>query len=159
MSGTVRYIAWLRSLGVPVVVTLHEPGDIAVAREWLPKTVEVFYTESLGELVERYRSSRGVIGFRLHAALLGLGLGKPIIPASVDWRGRAFVETFELGNIAIAPGRFGEFRKLRVWTERLLSGSAELIAPLDRGKSRFLRRYHDFLADAAARFKSRAPQG
>jgi hypothetical protein len=158
MRGTARYIAWLGSLGVPVVVTLHEPGDIAVARDWLPASVEVFRTNDLGELIDRYRSSCGVIAFRLHAGLLGLGLGKPIIPAGVDWRGRAFVETFELGHMAIAPGRVGQFRKLRVWTQRLLSGDAELIATLDRAKSRFLGRYHDFLADAATRFSARVRQ-
>ena len=156
LTQTVRYIAWLKARGVPTVVTLHEPGDIAVARAWLPEDVDVFYTDKIDELIRRYRDSRGVIGFRLHAALLGLGLGKPVIPAWVDWRGRAFVETFGLQPMAVRPGRPGEFRKLRHWTERLLAGSPELIAPLAHAKARFQARYHSFLADTAACFRMRA---
>ena len=157
MAQTARYVEWLKARSVPTIVTLHEPDDIPVARDWLPKDVEVFYTEDPDELLRRYRDCRGVIGFRLHAALLGLGLGKPTIPAWVDWRGRAFVETFGLQSMAIRPARFGEFRRLRHWTQRLLSGNSELIGPLDDAKARFRTRYHEFLADAAARFRTRAP--
>lgn len=157
MRAAVDYIAWLQRKGVPVVVTLHETSDLPLAKEILPRSVEQFYTEDLDELMQRYEASRGVIGFRLHAGLLGLGLGKPIIPVGVDWRGQAFVETFGLSDIAIKPAWFGEFRKLRVLTDRLLDDDVSLLGALDKAKTKFSSRYEQFLASAAMRFSALSP--
>lgn len=154
MSGAVRYVRWLEAQGVPIVVTLHETNDLAVARQYLPKSVEVFYTEDVDELIARYEQSQGVVGFRLHAALLGLGLGKPVLPVGVDWRGQAFVETFGLQRISIRPGRLGQFRKLRACTEQLLAGDAELITLLSEAKAHFGSRYEAFLSRAATKLES-----
>jgi len=157
MQATVKYIEWLRSRGVPLVVTLHETSDLPLAKEILPSWVEQFYTEDLDELVARYEASRGVIGFRLHAGLLGLGLSKPIIPVGVDWRGQAFVETFGLQDIAIRPAWFGEFAKLRALTQQLLDDDPALIGALDRAKSAYSARYENFLKNAVARFSALSP--
>ena len=75
----------------------------------------------------RYEASRGVIGFRLHAALLGLGLGKPVIPVGLDWRGLGIIRSFGLEEFSIRPYRFGQFRRLRQLTGRLLSNEERLI--------------------------------
>jgi polysaccharide pyruvyl transferase WcaK-like protein len=147
-----RYIAWLRQCGVKVVVTLHEGRDREIARQWVPAGIELFYTEDVDDLIARYEASRGVIGFRLHAALLGLGLGKPVIPVGVDWRGLAFIRTFRCEDLAIRPFRVGQFRKLRRLTRLLLEGDSRLVARLDFEKARFRRRHESFYRKAACTF-------
>jgi polysaccharide pyruvyl transferase WcaK-like protein len=150
MRGAMRYVAWLRDQGVPILVTLHEDRDREILDDWLPAGVETFHTTDVDALIERYEMSRGVIGFRLHAALLGLGLGKPVIPVAVDWRSRAFIETFQLETQSIRPGRLGQFARLRRLTERLLADDPQLIEPLDSAKARYLARYEAFLNRMAA---------
>lgn len=154
MRAAMNYVAWLRDRDEQIVVTLHDTMDKEPARQWVPPGVEIFCTEDLDEMIARFESSRGVIGFRLHAALLGLGLGKPVIPVGVDWRGLAFVETFEAQAISIRPHGLGQFAKLRSLTERLLNDDAILIDHLDRKKSQYLERHHEFLSGAAERFGS-----
>jgi hypothetical protein len=151
MRLAMQYIAWLQRRKVPLVVTLHEDSDLDVVHDWVPGGVEVFHTRVLGELIDRFEASRGVIGFRLHAALLGLGLGKPVIPVGTDWRGRAFIETFELDDLSIRPFRWGQLKKLCVLTERLLSGDPELHSRLDERKTYYRRRGETFFAGAATR--------
>jgi polysaccharide pyruvyl transferase WcaK-like protein len=156
MRGAVRYIQWLRRLEIPVVVTLHETRDLECAQQWLPRDVQTFYTEGVDELIARYEACRGVIGFRLHAALLALGLGKPIVPVGVDWRGLAFIETFQLADLAIRPMRLGQFGKLRRLTQLLLRGDPRLVHRLDEAKLQFRRRYESFLSQAAHHFSAAA---
>lgn len=151
MRGAMRYIEWLRRLGVPVVVTLHEVRDLECARQWVPHGAETFYTEDVNELISRYQACRGVIGFRLHAALLALGLGKPIVPVGVDWRGLAFIETFQLSDLSVRPFRLGQFQKLRRLTKLLLDGDEGVVERLDSAKTLFRNRYEKFLTAAANR--------
>ncbi len=157
MRGAMRYIERLRDAGVPLLVTLHETRDLEIADDWVPKGVPVFHTEDVDELIARYETCRGVIGFRLHAALLALGLGKPIVPVGVDWRGRGFIDTFALRDVAIRPGRLGQFRKLDRQTARLLQGEPAFYERLRREKARFLGRFDRFLREAAERFRSLVP--
>jgi hypothetical protein len=157
MRGAMSYVQWLRQQGVPVIVTLHETRDLDCARQWVPRGIETFYTEDLDTLIARYEACRGVIGFRLHAALLALGLGKPIVPVGVDWRGLAFIETFELADLAIRPLRLGQFSKLRRLTQLLLTGDERLLGRLDRAKSRFRKQYESFLTSAATAFNASRP--
>ena len=123
------------------------------ARSLVPPGVDVFHTDDLDELIARFEDSCGVIGFRLHAGLLGLGLGKPIVPVGVDWRGLASIHTFQLWDLAIRPFRFGQASKLRRLTHMLLDGDPALFDRLDRlldgvgydgggGHDRFLHRFH-----------------
>ncbi len=121
MRQTMSYLKWLKRQKVNFLVTLHERPDLEFAPNWVPKGIPRFYTESIQELVDRYEDSCGVIGFRLHAALLGLGLGKPIVPVNVDWRGRAFSQTFALDDLALEQGHWGQFSLLRKLTLHLLS--------------------------------------
>ncbi len=152
MRSAMHYVQWLRERGTPLIVTLHDSEDLEPARRWAPKGVEIFCTNDLDSLIARFESCRGVIGFRLHAALLGLGLGKPVIPVGVDWRGIAFIETFGLGEFSVLATEPQPFAKMRLLTDRVLAGDAALIQPLDRGKSIFRERYERFLAEAARRF-------
>lgn len=152
MKSAMQYIEWLRARGTPVVVTLHDSDDVAPARRWTPKGVEIFCADNLDALIARFESCRGVIGFRLHAALLGLGLGKPVIPVGVDWRGIAFIETFGLTELSSLAQEREPLVKLRSLTERLLGQDVTLIDRLNRGKASFHERYERFLGDAARRY-------
>jgi hypothetical protein len=158
MHQTMGYLRWLTRKGVSVVATLHERADLDFAPSWVPKGVPQFYTERVDELIGRYGDSCGVIGFRLHAALLGLGLGKPIIPVSIDWRGRAFVQTFGLEDLALEPAALGHFGRLRGSTLRLLQNDKALLGRLQSEKDRHQRAYHGFLAQGAARFDQLRPR-
>jgi hypothetical protein len=153
MRLAMRYIEWLQRQQVPLVVTLHEDSDLELVHEWTPPGVEIFHTRNLCQLIDRFEASCGVIGFRLHAALLGLGLGKPVIPVGVDWRGLAFIETFQLDDLSIRPFRWGQLGKLCALTERLLSGESELHARLDQAKTYYRRRTDAFFAGAAGRLR------
>jgi hypothetical protein len=157
MRGATRYLRDLSSSGVPLVITLHEPGDRPLAEAAAPRGVELFATERVDELAARYDDCCGVIGFRLHAALLGWGLGKPIVPVGVDWRGQAMIETFGLHDISIRPFRWGQFRKLRALTDRLLAGDASLIGRQRAIKAEYLRRHAAFLDRAAQAFRQLEP--
>ncbi|MFT3882639.1 MAG: polysaccharide pyruvyl transferase family protein [Gemmatales bacterium] len=152
MLQTINYVRWLQSEAIPFVITLHERADLDFAPHWIPPGIPVFYTEDVPELIERYEDSCGVIGFRLHAALLGLGLGKPIIPVNVDWRGRAFSQTYALDAMALEPGKWGHFKRLKRQTTQLLNGDSTLYTTLNAQKQIFLNRYHQFLSQAATNY-------
>jgi hypothetical protein len=154
MAAAMRYIQTLRDRGIPLIVTLHDLIDLEPARQWAPAGVEIFCTADLDELIARFENSRGVIGFRLHAALLGLGLGKPVIPVGVDWRGLAFIETFGLRDLSTRAHRPAQFQKLLGLTDRLLANDSELISRLAQGKAKYLACYDQFLSNAAKKFEA-----
>jgi hypothetical protein len=153
MHGALSYIRWLHERKVPLLVTLQEDRDVAFARDHLPRGIEVFYTESLDEELDRFRRIRGMIAFRLHAGLTALALGKPIIPVGIDWRGLGFIRTIDAGAISIRSLRPFQFVKLRRLTERLLAGDRKLIEHLDAAKGRLAGSFDDFLDRAARTFR------
>jgi hypothetical protein len=157
MRLAMRYVRWLRDSGISTVVTLHERCDVDVARSAVPSGVELFHTEDVDELIGRFEDACGVIGFRLHAGLLGLGLGKPVVPVGVDWRGLAAIDTFGLWDLAIRPFRFGQAAKLRRLTRMLLEGDEDQTHRLNGAKDLFGARFEAFLGEAAARFSALAP--
>lgn len=159
MRLAMKYVAWLRSEGVPIVVTLHEASDESVTRSWLPAGTETFYTEDLSELIARFEESRGVIGFRLHAGLLGMGLGKPIIPVGVDWRGLAFIETGDLHDLSVRPFRLFQLAKLKRLTRLLLDQESGFVARLNRVKQSLRARHEAFFDRAVTRFMRPAQAG
>jgi hypothetical protein len=153
MRAYMKYLRWLQAGGVEFVVTLHDGEDVEPCRRFLPEGIEPFYSEDQDVLIKRFEDCRGVIGFRLHAGLLGLGLGKATIPAGLDWRGLAFIQTFELQQVSIRAWRWGQFAKLRMLTRRLLNDDPALIESLAEAKAKYLARYEAFLGDAAAKYR------
>jgi polysaccharide pyruvyl transferase WcaK-like protein len=153
MAAAMKHAAQLKAAGVPVVVTLHDSEDIEPAKTLVPKGLEVFYTENLEELVARFAGVGAVIGYRLHAALLGFGLGKPIIPVGVDWRGKAFIETFGLQPFSVQPTILGGVGPVAELTRKLIAADPTMIAAQRQAKARFQRLHDAFLAEAAAKFK------
>ncbi|HEX4147349.1 MAG TPA: polysaccharide pyruvyl transferase family protein, partial [Pirellulales bacterium] len=151
MRQAMSYLRWLLDAGVRVVVTLHEAADLDVVHDWVPSGTEIFFTRSVDELVARYEDCRGVIGFRLHAGLLGLGLGKPVILVGVDWRALAAIQTFELQRYSIRAFRWAQFLKLQQLTDMLLRGDPALVGRLDLAKARYSARYDIFFRQAAQR--------
>lgn len=151
MRQTMEYVEWLRQKGVEVLVTLHDHRDREPAREWVPAGVEIFDPSTIRELVDRFERCRGVIGFRLHAALLGLGLGKPILPVGIDWRGLGFIKTFELEDLSISPEKWGQFAKLRQLTERLLDADSNILDRLSDQKQAFREKHQALLRHGAER--------
>jgi Polysaccharide pyruvyl transferase len=149
MRLAMRYVGWLRAEGVPLVVTLHDETDWPTAQTWVLPGIDIFSTQNLHELIARFEDSRGIVGFRLHAGLLGLGLGKPLVPVSVDWRGRAFVETFGLSDLAARPFRLGQLSKLQRATRLLLENDRAYLARLDQVRQHYRER-HETLFRAAA---------
>jgi polysaccharide pyruvyl transferase WcaK-like protein len=156
MRLAMRYVGWLRAEGVPVVVTLHDEGDWPAAQAWVLPGIDIFCAQNVNELIARFEESRGVVGFRLHAGLLALGLGKPIVPVSFDWRGRAFVKTFGLSDVAARPFRFGQFSKLQRATCLLLENDPVYLARLDLIRHQYRERHEAFFRDAAQRLQRNA---
>lgn len=157
MRQTAEYLRWLRRKGIPHVVSLHQDADLKVLPNWLPADTPTFHTTRVDELIDRYEDSCGVIGFRLHAGLLALGLGKPIIPVGIDWRGQAFLETFGLQEISMQPSQWGQFAKLKRLTCQLMDGDKPLVERLDGQKRNFQDIYHKFLQQASISFKRQLP--
>lgn len=152
MRGTLSYIRWLRDRRVPLLVTLQEDRDVKFARDNLPADIDVFYTESLDEEIERFKTIRGMVAFRLHAGLTAMALGKPIIPVGIDWRGLGFIRTIDADAISVRSRRPMQFAKLRKLTDRLLTNDVDLIQHLDDAKRRLRGSFDAFLADAASKF-------
>jgi hypothetical protein len=159
MGLAMKFVGWLQGQGVPVVVTLHERCDREHARRLVPSGIDIFYTESVDELIARFEESIGVVGFRLHAGLLGMGLGKPIIAAGVDWRGLAAIETFGFQDLAVRPFRLGQLAKLKRLAGRLLARDAAFSARQQQAKEHFRGRHEEFFRQAVRRFSGRARAG
>jgi polysaccharide pyruvyl transferase WcaK-like protein len=159
MGLAMKFVGWLQGQGVPVVVTLHERCDREHARRLVPSGIDIFYTESVDELIARFEESIGVVGFRLHAGLLGMGLGKPIIAAGVDWRGLAAIETFGFQDLAVRPFRLGQLAKLKRLAGRLLARDAGFSARQQQAKEHFRGRHEEFFRQAVRRFSGRARAG
>jgi len=153
MHRTMQYLRWLSKQNAEFIVTLHERADLDFAPNWLPKGMPTFYTEDVSELISRYEECSGVIGFRLHAALLSLGLGKPIVPVNVDWRGRGFTHTFGLQDVALEPGTWGGFRSLKQHTLALLRGENDLTRRLCEQKEQYRLRFEGFLQQASTVYR------
>lgn len=149
MAGTLSYIHSLHREGVKVLVTLHEDRDVPFAREHISPGIEVFYTDDLHRQLDRFSEIRGMVGFRLHAALTAWGLGKPVIPVGIDWRGRGFIETIAADDYSITPGYVGRFAALRSLTRTLLSGDPALLARQAAAKAHLMALHEDFLRKAA----------
>lgn len=156
MRLAMRYVGWLRAEGVPVVVTLHDETDWPAAQTWVLPGIDIFCTQNVHELIARFEESRGVVGFRLHAGLLALGLGKPIVPVSFDWRGWGFVETFGLSDVAAGPFRLGQFSKLQLATRLVLENDAVYLARLDLIRHQYRERHEAFFRAAAQRLQRSA---
>ncbi len=158
MAATLAYIRHLVATGVPTLVTLHEDRDVAFAREHLPPpnppAFDVFYTDSLTEQLERFNSIRGMVGFRLHAALTALALGKPIIPVGLDWRGQGFIETISAQPYSIRPAWISQFGKLRRITGQLLANDPALLSAQSSAKAALLATHRSFLAQAATTYRA-----
>ena len=151
MQSAMDYVSWLQREGVPVIVTLHDRRDREPAQKWVPSGVEIFDPVDIPDLIARFENCRGVVGFRLHAALLGLGLGKPILPVGVDWRGLGFIETFELQDLSIRPFRLGQFSKLKRLTRELLSQPQRVCETLTDAKNFFRQKYERTLTLVASK--------
>jgi hypothetical protein len=151
MRQAMNYIQWLQTSGVKLVVAVHDAADLEPARDWVPPDTEIFFPQNVDEMVARYEDSRGVIGFRLRAALLGLGLGKPVIMVGLDGQSLASIQTFQLQYYSIRAFRWAQFLKLRQLTDMLLRGDEALISRLDLAKARYLARHEAFFREAACR--------
>lgn len=149
------YVAWLLRQREDFLVSVHDSRDLSLMNAWLPEGARIFYSNDVEEIIDRYHACRGVIGFRLHSALLGLGLGKPVIPVGIDWRGLAFMETCSLHDLSIRTLRLGQFSKLRRLTRDLLEGDRTLVRRLAESKQTLLDRYERFFANAARQFARR----
>ena len=152
MRRFIDYILWLQKNDIPIRIALHDERDIDLADRLVPCDVEICNMTDVDELIELTESSIGVIGFRLHAALLAIGLGRPAIPIGLDWRGKGFIETFELQSLSMIDlGRVG-FQRLRELTMRLVKADPSITDQINRAKSKYLLRHHDFFADAACQY-------
>lgn len=149
MRGAMRFIRRQRDAGVPVVVTLHDSRDVEPARTLVPDGVERFFTDDLDELVRRFETGGVVVGFRLHACLLALGLGRPAVPVGVDGRGIGLIETFDLADVSMRASDHRRFRRLEAIVSRLRADDAPALAVLERAKSLHAPRFEAFM-DAAA---------
>ncbi|MBI1371676.1 MAG: hypothetical protein GC159_02785 [Phycisphaera sp.] len=154
MRAAMTYVDWLRRRDdVEVIVTLHDTRDREPAAELVPRGVATFDANDLDALIARFDDCRAVIGFRLHAALLGLALGKPVLPVALDWRGRAFVATAGLGDLSVDAQQPALPARLRDLTARLLADASAAPTRMTDAKQRLAGRYHAALADAAARLE------
>ena len=147
-----QYIETLCDEGHNVAVVLHDVADLDQVRDWVPSGVDLFWTTEVEQLVERYRTSCGVIGFRAESVLLALGLGKPVIPVALDQAGAAVVETFGLHADSVGPRRWGQFRKLHKQTARLLDADHSLSLRLDQAKARLHIRFEQFVSQSMTAF-------
>jgi len=155
VRSVMRYVTWLRDRDdTDVLVTLHDARDVDPARSLVPDGVPTFYSDDLDALIDRVERSRGVVGFRLHAALLGLALGKPVVPVALDWRGEAFIRTTALDACGVRALRTGQAAKLRTLTDRLLSSDPALLTQLIDAKTALAARYDAALTDGVTALRA-----
>jgi polysaccharide pyruvyl transferase WcaK-like protein len=89
-----RLIDNLRAEGHDVRLLCHDHQDLAFARAF--SDIRTMYTEDVGLFLSWLRDCRMSIGYRLHAFVASLALGKRAIALSYDERSMSLIETIGL---------------------------------------------------------------
>ena len=119
-SAIKKYIKYCKQAGLCPVLSCHDPRDIEFAKAVQGSGVDLFYSEKTAGYYALYGKAKFVVGFRLHAAIIGLSLGVPFIPTYFDMRGISFCETYNSTKWAIDATKFNLYRRLVESTEDIL---------------------------------------
>jgi hypothetical protein len=150
-----RLLDRLDAAGERAVVVCHDDRDVAPAQEHFPGR-PLFFSNYVDDYLPLVSGAKAVIGSRLHAAILALGMGVPAININLDLRGTGFSETFGLGGWNVdytAPG-LGDALWERFETVR--AGSLDGFSAFAEQKERYRAVFERFMADTAARIRDAA---
>jgi polysaccharide pyruvyl transferase WcaK-like protein len=119
----------------------------------------VFFSNYVDDYFPLFEEAKAVIGSRLHASILALGMGIPAVNVNLDLRGTGFSETFGLTewNVDYTAPRLGE----ALWErfQAIHSGRLDGLAAFARRREHYRTVYEAFMADTAARIRSAAGNG
>lgn len=96
LIDAVRHLARrLAEAGERFVVVCHDDRDVPPAMEMFGRH-RIFFSNYVEDYFPLYQSARYVVGSRLHATILSLGMGVPAVNVNLDVRGTGFSDTFGL---------------------------------------------------------------
>jgi len=102
-----RLLARLRSQGRNYKVLVMDSDDLSLAKELLG--TDFCYDSSPEVMVAEIATCDVIVGFRLHAGIVGLGFGVPCIPILADGRSAGFAETFKLLELSVPLDPAGDY--------------------------------------------------
>lgn len=145
----------LDAAGERAVIVCHDDRDVAPAQEQFPRR-PLFFSNYVDDYLPLVNGAKAVIGSRLHATILALGMGVPAVNINLDLRGTGFSETFGLTgwNVDYTASRLGDALWERLETVR--AGSLDGLAAFAERRERCRAVFETFMADTAARIRNGA---
>jgi polysaccharide pyruvyl transferase WcaK-like protein len=142
-----------KRLDLAPVIACHDDRDVTAAEEIFPEE-SIFFSNYVDDFFDFYRRSMLVIGSRLHASILAAGLGKPFININLDVRGRGFSETFGLSEWNLDMGNPHLVDRVEERVRTILSGDLSVFEAFSAVRTRYRKRYFDFMDSVARSIKS-----
>jgi polysaccharide pyruvyl transferase WcaK-like protein len=139
-----KYVHYCGRLGLRAVLSCHDSRDIESARSI--SGAEVVHSCEPKDYYDLYSEAAMVIGFRLHAAIMGFSLGTPFVPISFDMRTTAFGATFENSDLIIDGTRPGLYGRLVHATEAILNRNSTMFDKSFEMRDRYSHVMRSFLS-------------
>ncbi|MBS3734134.1 MAG: polysaccharide pyruvyl transferase family protein [Phycisphaerae bacterium] len=139
-----------RRRGERVVLACHDARDRPAAEALAGDGAETFCSDKADDYYDLYERADRVLGFRLHACVICLGLGTPFVPLAFDMRAWAFAETYNAADVMIdATGRTvrSDVADAMAKSHR---GDREPLVEYFRLRDAYRRTFEDFIAAALA---------
>ena len=139
-------VALARSLvesGSNIVVACNDPSDLSLTRRLFGESFgeRLVCPQSPEDYFQLLSDSRAVVTGRLHTAVVSYSLGVPFVLIDADQRSHGFVETYGLGDWAVAPS--SDF------AARLAERAGRLLNDDARSEWRALVRKRDLMRERA----------
>jgi hypothetical protein len=140
--------------GEDCVIVCHDDRDVPAAQEHFGDT-PIFFSNYVDEYFPLYESARLIVGSRLHATILGLGMGVPSVNIDLDLRGQGFTRSFGLQewNIDYREPRLPDTLRQR-WRQ-IASNDLTGLTEFENKRDHYRVVFDRFMAETAARIRDR----
>jgi hypothetical protein len=148
-----QLIAGLVREGEDCLVVCHDDRDVREAQECLEGRVPIFFSNYADDYFRLYKNAKMVVGSRLHATILALGMGVPSVNIDLDLRGQGFSRTFGLEEWNLSYKDPKLLDKLKERMGILASGDLTSFAGFEKQRTKYKAVFGRFIADTAAHIR------